>query len=212
MILIGQYDSPFVRRVAIALSLYDMTFEHRPWSVFGDTDQIAAYNPLKRVPTLVLDSGEVLIESGIILDALDDMAGPKRAMIPVSGATRRAVLKICALGAGLADKAVAMVYERVWHETASQAWIDRCVGQVGEVLNILDEERAKQGALWWFGDTLSHADIMVGCALRFIKEAHGEAFNMAQWPALAAHAIRCEDLEVFQAIQQPFVMTPPKKP
>ncbi|WP_371747445.1 glutathione S-transferase N-terminal domain-containing protein [Caballeronia sp. Sq4a] len=44
MILIGQYDSPYVRRVAIALTLYDMAFEHRPWSVFGDADKIAPFN------------------------------------------------------------------------------------------------------------------------------------------------------------------------
>jgi glutathione S-transferase len=210
MILIGQYDSPFVRRVAIALSLYEIAFEHRPWSVFGDAEQIVAYNPLKRVPTLVLDSGEVLVESAIILDALDEMAGPKRAMTPASGEARRAVLKICALGAGLADKAVALVYERALHETVSRTWIDRCEAQIGEVLTALDEDRAKHGSRWWFGDELSHADIMVGCALRFIEEAHGETFNMAQWPALTAHGIRCEDLEVFQAIQQPFKLTSPK--
>ena len=54
MILIGQFDSPFVRRVGVALTLYGMAFEHRPWSVFGDAEAIAAYNPLRRVPTLVL--------------------------------------------------------------------------------------------------------------------------------------------------------------
>ena len=62
MILIGQYDSPFVRRVAIAMRLYGMAFEHKPWSVFGDADKIAQYNPLMRVPTLVLNTGEALIE------------------------------------------------------------------------------------------------------------------------------------------------------
>jgi glutathione S-transferase len=55
MILIGQYDSPFNRRVAIALRLYGLPFEHPPWSTFGDVDKIAAFNPLRRVPTLVLD-------------------------------------------------------------------------------------------------------------------------------------------------------------
>ena len=60
LILIGQFDSPFVRRVAIALNLYGMAYEHRPWSVFGDADKIAPFNPLIRVPTLVLDSGDVL--------------------------------------------------------------------------------------------------------------------------------------------------------
>src|SRR5207342_3414895 len=111
MILIGQYDSPFVRRVAIALRLYGLPFEHRPWSTFGDGDKIAPYNPLRRVPTLVLDSGEALIESSAILDYLDDLVGPDRAMIAPRGEARRHALRICALATGLADKAVSLVYE-----------------------------------------------------------------------------------------------------
>src|SRR6478735_8183187 len=89
MFLIGQYDSPFVRRVAIALRLYGLPFEHRPWSTFGDADKIAPYNPLRRVPTLVLDSGEALIESTAILDYLDELVGPDKAMIAPRGARRR---------------------------------------------------------------------------------------------------------------------------
>ncbi|MFT5776854.1 glutathione S-transferase N-terminal domain-containing protein, partial [Hyphomonas sp.] len=72
MILVGMYDSPFVRRVGIALRLYGIAYEHRAWSVFGDAMKIMAYNPLVRVPTLVLDDGEALIDSAAILDALDD--------------------------------------------------------------------------------------------------------------------------------------------
>src|SRR5450631_4151679 len=106
MILIGQYDSPFVRRVAIALRLYGLHFEHRPWSTFGDADKIAPYNPLRRVPTLVLDDGEALIESTAILDFLDELVGSDRAMIAERGPERRHHLKICALGSGLGDKAV----------------------------------------------------------------------------------------------------------
>jgi glutathione S-transferase len=85
VILIGQYDSPFVRRVAIALRLYRQDYEHRPWSTFGNADRIAVVNPLRRVPTLVLDDGEVLIESGAILDYLDELAGPSKALIAESG-------------------------------------------------------------------------------------------------------------------------------
>src|SRR4051794_9416041 len=81
MILIGQFDSPFVRRVGIALRLYDLPFEHRPWSTFGDADKIAPYNPLRRVPTLVLDDGEGLIERTAILDYFDEKAGASPAMI-----------------------------------------------------------------------------------------------------------------------------------
>ena len=89
MILIGQYDSPFVRRVAIALRLYGIGFEQRPWSTFGDADKIAPYNPLRRVPTLVLDNGEAVIESTAILDHLDELVGPEAAMMAERGDLRR---------------------------------------------------------------------------------------------------------------------------
>ena len=72
-----------LRCVGIALRLYDLPFEHRPWSTFGDADKIAPYNPLHRVPTLLLDDGEVLIESTAILDHLDEKLGPSRAVGPV---------------------------------------------------------------------------------------------------------------------------------
>src|SRR5512143_707883 len=93
MFLIGQYDSPFVRRVAIAMRLYGLPFEHRPWSTFGDADKIAPFNPLRRVPTLVLDDGEALIESMAILDYLDELVGPSKAMIAESGPERRRGVK-----------------------------------------------------------------------------------------------------------------------
>src|SRR6186713_1272846 len=85
MILIGQYDSPFVRRVALALRFYGLPFEHRPWSTFDDADKLAPFNPLRRVPTLLLDGGEVLIESTAMLDYLDELVGPEKAMIAASG-------------------------------------------------------------------------------------------------------------------------------
>ena len=144
MILIGQYDSPFVRRVAIALRLYRIDYEHRPWSTFGDADRIAAFNPLRRVPTLVLDSGEVLIESGAILDHLDESVGPSRAMIADAGDPRRHALKVCALATGLADKAVSLTYERVLHQTTSDAWIARCRAQIADVLAVLETDRAER--------------------------------------------------------------------
>src|SRR5258708_13787676 len=126
MILIGQFDSPFVRRVGIALRFYDLPFEHRPWSTFGDAGKIAPYNPLRRVPTLVLDDGEVLIESAAILDHLDQTVGPSRAMIAKDGPRRREALKVCALATGLGDKAVSPVYERLLHQGKSQVGTARC--------------------------------------------------------------------------------------
>jgi len=208
VILIGQYDSPFVRRVAIALRLYGLAYEHRPWSTFGDADRIAPYNPLRRVPTLVLDDGEALIESGAILDSLDEIAGPEKAMIARSGTLRRQTLKVCALATGLGDKAVSLFYERLLHAQASDRWIDRCRTQIAGVLDVLDKDRAARASGWWFGEAITHADIAVGCVLRFVQEAHPGVFSAESWPALAAHARQCEALEAFQAVVQPFL--PPK--
>jgi glutathione S-transferase len=207
MFLIGQYDSPFVRRVALALRLYGLPFEHRPWSTFGDADKIAPYNPLRRVPTLVLDNGEVLIESTAILDYLDELVGAEKAMIADKGPERRQALKICALATGLADKAVSLVYERVLRKDQLKLWVERCEAQIGGVLAVLEKERAGVASPYWFGTRIGHADIMVACALRFTGEAHPQLFDAARYPALAAHAARCEALPPFQEIVQP--LAPP---
>ena len=205
MILIGQYDSPFVRRTAIALRLYDLPFEHRPWSTFSDAEKIAPYNPLRRVPTLILDDGEVLIESGAILDHLDEVVGPARAMIAGSGPARRHALKICALATGLADKAVSLVYERVLHRETSEVWMRRCQAQIAGVLDALESDRAARPTPFWFGAAIGHPDIAAACAIRFTREAHPAVFDAARWPRLAAHAGRCEALPPFQQIVQPFL-------
>ncbi|WP_372781530.1 glutathione S-transferase family protein [Phenylobacterium sp.] len=210
MILIGHYDSPFVRRVAIALRLYGLPYEHRAWSVFSQASEIAAYNPLKRVPTLVLDDGEVLIESAAILDWLDEVAGSGRALIAETGPERRHALKTCALASGLADKAVSLVYEKAVHGRETPLWVERCRSQIGGVLTALEADRAGQTTPWWFGAKISHADIAVGCVLRFLGEAHPDAFDGKDWPALAAHAAACEALPEFAAVVMPFFVAPPK--
>jgi glutathione S-transferase len=207
MILIGQYDSPFVRRVAIAMRLYGFAYEHRPWSTFGDADKLGVYNPLRRVPTLVLDDGEVLVESFAMLDYLDELAGPPKALIARGGEARRKALKICALATGLADKAVSLLYERILHKETSEVWVARCRVQVSGVLDTLDKDRAGRAAPYWFGDAINHADIAVTCALRFVREAHPSVFDDARYPALSAHAARCEALPPFQEIIQ--VLIPP---
>jgi glutathione S-transferase len=207
MILIGQYDSPFVRRVAIALRLYGMPFEHRPWSTFGEGDKIAPYNPLRRVPTLLLDNGEALIESTAILDYLDELVGPEKAVIAARGPERRHALKVCALATGLADKGVSLLYERVLRKDQSKIWVERCEAQTGAVLAVLEKERAAIASPYWFGARIGHADIAVACVLRFTGEAHPALFDAARYPALKAHAARCEALPPFQEIVQP--LSPP---
>jgi glutathione S-transferase len=206
MFLIGQYDSPFVRRTAIALRLYGLPFEHRPWSTFGDAEKIAPYNPLRRVPALVLESGEALIDSFAILDYLDELVGPDKAMLARSGPERWRQLRIGALATGLADKAVSLIYERVLRKDQLKLWVERCEAQIGGVLAVLEKERAAVTTPWWFGERIGHADIAVACALRFTGEAHPALFD-ARYPALQSHAAACEALPPFREIVQP--LAPP---
>ena len=208
MFLIGQYDSPFVRRTAIAMRLYGIKFDHKPWSTFGDADKIAPYNPLRRVPTLVLDDGEALIESHIILDYLDELVGEAKAMIAPHGPDRRRHLRICALATGLGDKSVSLVYESVLRKEQLKLWVERCEAQVSGALDVLERERATVTTPYFFGERIGHSDIAVACVLRFTTEAHPHLYNAERFPALAGHAVRCEALAPFKEIVQPLV--PPK--
>lgn len=205
MILIGQYDSPFVRRVGIALAIYELPFEHRPWSVFGDTEKIRALNPLGRVPTLVLDDGAVLVDSHSMIDHLDNLVSPDRAMFPRAEPLRRQAMRVAALAMGMGEKAVSTFYETRLHETASQMWLDRCRSQILSVMGALEAERAARSDPYWFGDRIGHADIAVAVVLRFVAEALPGVVSMADYPALSAHAQRLEILPVFKTISQPFI-------
>jgi glutathione S-transferase len=93
----------------------------------------------------------------------------------------------------------------VLHPTTSDQWVARCRTQIADVLTALETSRADRATPYWFGATIGHADIAVACALRFTREAHPGLFDEARWRALAAHAMRCEDLPEFRAISQPFL-------
>ncbi|MEN3794524.1 glutathione S-transferase family protein [Fulvimarina sp. MAC3] len=205
MILIGQYDSPFVRRVGIALTLYEMNFEHRPWSVFGDSEKIAEYNPLRRVPTLVLNDGTALLDSTTILLHLDEEVGSERALLPPRGKERRDQLRTCSLAHGLCEKLVALIYERVLHEVTSDIWVERCTRQIGEVLAVLEAEVAGLKREFVFGEKPGHADIAVAAAFRFLTDAHPSLRSAEPYNALSAHMARCEALPAFQTISQEFI-------
>src|ERR687897_3925329 len=104
MILVGQYDSPYVRRVATSLRVLGFAYEHDTRSVFADFDAMRQVNPLGRIPSLVLDDGEVLIDSPAILDWLDQTVRPERALLPPAGAERRRALRLIALPPGAIEK------------------------------------------------------------------------------------------------------------
>lgn len=204
MILIGQYDSPFVRRVGIALRLYGLPFEHRPWSVWSDADKIAPYNPLRRVPVLVLDDGLCLLESAAILDALDQQVSEAQRLVASTGAERARQLRVCALATGTADKAVSLFYEPLLRTQPSSEWIARCKAQIEATLDLLEQERSQVRAAFWLGERPGHADIALGCLLRFCRDVHPDLFDATRWPALTRHAQACETMPVFQEISQPF--------
>jgi glutathione S-transferase len=209
MFLIGQYDSPFVRRVAIAMRLYGLKFDHKPWSTFGDAEKIAPYNPLRRVPTLVLDDNEALIDSTAIIDYLDELAGPDKAMIAPHGIARRRHLRMIALATGLGDKSVSLVYEGALRKEKLGLWVDRCEAQIKGALDALEQERGAAKSAYLFGERIGHSDIAVACVLRFTVEAHSHLFTREAYPALAAHSAMCEALPVFKEIVQP--LSPPKR-
>jgi glutathione S-transferase len=204
MILIGQYDSPFVRRVAVAMQHYGLAYEHRPWSVWAQAEEVAKHNPLRRVPVLVMDDGEALIESAAILDTLDEIAPPDRVLLPRSGAARRTGLRLCALATGFADKGVSLLYEHVLRtdDRRSAVWVERCMGQIHATLDLLESERAAREGDYLLG-SLSHADIALACAIRFVREAHPQLWSAKARPRLTAHAERFEAMPIFQRVVQP---------
>src|SRR5579862_6204294 len=118
MILVGQYDSPYTRRVAVSLGLLGYTFEHDKRSVFGDFDSMRRTNPLGRVPSLILEDGRALIDSSAILDWLDHEVGPGRALLPTGGPARQQALQRIALATGTIDKLMAGAYERLVRPSA----------------------------------------------------------------------------------------------
>lgn len=97
MLLIGVNRLPYTRRVAITLRAYSIACEQRDLNGFGHREAVRAANPLGRIPALVLDSGETLIDSGAIIDHLDEAYGGDLPLTPRSGADRRAVLKVAAM-------------------------------------------------------------------------------------------------------------------
>ena len=119
---------------------------------------------------------------------------------PERGPERRKHLRVLALATGLGDKAVSLIYERVLRKEQSKVWVERCATQILGVLAVLEQERAAATTSYLFGDGIAHADIALACVLRFTREAHPQLFDASRYPALAAHADRCEALPPFMTV------------
>jgi glutathione S-transferase len=197
MILVGQYDSPVTRRVAVALHHYGMPFTRDTRSIFGDAEAISRISPLTRIPALILDDGEVLIDSAAILDHLDALAGPA-ALVPAAGPARRQVLQMTALAQGTLEKAISVVYERFFHSPAqvSQVWLNRCLGQARAGL---DELTRRLGSPFACGAGLSHADVMITTLIWYMQDRMDEVLSPVAHAPLIALAAQCETLPAFRA-------------
>jgi glutathione S-transferase len=192
MILVGQYDSPYARRVAISLKLLGFAYAHDTRSVFGDFDSMRQTNPLGRIPTLLLDDGRTLIDSAAILDWLDEAVGPARALLPPSGPARVEALQRIALATGAIDKIGAANYERLIRPSAYRwpDWIERCLTQFRgglEALNRLD----------WSG-SIDQAQITTGCMIFYVRVTDPAMMPKGRYPALDALAARLGAMPEFQ--------------
>lgn len=198
MILVGQYDSPYVRRVAITLHRYGLAFTRNPISVFTDARAMAGINPLVRIPSLVLDDGEVLIDSGAIIEYLDELAGPERALTPRQGAPRRRVLQLVAVATGAIDKAGAVVYERHFHAPGkvNEDWLARCRGQMIGGLRFLEAQLTRD---WLAEDRFTQADLTSAALLGYLRLRLPDVPLEQEFPRLAALSARCEAMPSFSA-------------
>jgi glutathione S-transferase len=207
MQLIGKLDSPFVRRVAISLRQLGLAFERANWSVGKDLDKIVPHNPLGQVPVLVLDDGEVLIESAMILDYLDQRVGPMRALVPAGGAQRRAALQLIALALGFAEKARAQLYEVLFRpaEKRHEPYRVRVRHQMIAAAESLDRACAARGPdHFLIGDELAQPDITATCMFTYACEVASLTVDEAPLPALRAFVARCEALPAFRETYRPF--------
>lgn len=218
MKLVGMFDSPFVRRVAVSLHRLGLPFEHLDWSVGADFQRICSINPLGRVPALVLDDGSVLVDSSSILDALDQLVGPQRALLPPSGIARRNALQLIALAMGAAESARDAVYEQFFRppELQHKPWIERRRGQLHAAVAELERMATARGlaADGFFGSAAStggspsgdpvpmQVDVTVTCIFTFLRESG--SIDIATTPALAALAARCEARDEFSRTYRPW--------
>jgi glutathione S-transferase len=203
MILIGMYDSPFVRRVAVSMRLLNVAFEHRNWSVGKDFELIRQFNPLGRVPCLVQVDGETLIESAAILDFLDERVEPSRALLPRSGDARREALQIIAVAIGAGEKGVTQVYESAFRppEKRYRPWLERCHTQMHAGLAELDRLCQVRGGPWMLGNQITQADITASCVYTFLSDALALNREGTVYPALGSVAAQCEAMSEFRSVK-----------
>ena len=194
MILVGRDLSPFVRRCAIVMNLLGLSYERKIVAAAQDEELIKRYNPLGRVPALIL-ADEVIIDSHAIIDYLLDTYDEAAALLSKSGDARHQILKTNALAVGTMEKAVASAYERTLRpkEFIYGPYLSKLNDQVAAGLEALEQICPPDG--WIGGATPNLADVSTVVAFDqvgiVLPELQGSAGN------LAALSLKSEGLSAF---------------
>ncbi len=169
MKLIGSLTSPFVRKVRVVLAEKKLDYKFEVEDVWAADTRIGEANPLGKVPCLVMEGGEAIFDSRVIVEYVDTLS-PVGKLIPLSGRERVEVKTWEALGDGLLDAAILARMEQTWNgrtaEQRSPAWIDRQLGKVHASLAAMSQGLGDRP--WCTGNHHTLADIAVGCALGYL--------------------------------------------
>jgi len=200
MQLIGMLDSPYVRRVAVSLSLLGLAFEHRPISVFRGFAAFAAINPVVKAPSLVCDDGEVLMDSTLILQYAQSIAAGRRSLMPSGLAPMQRALRLVGLALAACEKSVQIVYERDLRppDRRHEPWLERIRGQLGAAYFGLEAELHRQ-PLVATSEAITQAGVSVAVAWQFTQALLPGIVDAAAHPGLAAHSAAAEALPEFRA-------------
>ena len=186
MKLIGATSSPYVRKVRIVMAEKKLDYEFVREDVWAADTTIAQSNPLGKVPCLVMEGGEALFDSRVIVEYLDTLS-PVGKLIPVVGRERAEVKTWEALADGVLDAAILARLEANWagrkKAERSQAWIDRQLGKVQSSLKAMSQGLGDKP--FCAGIYLSLADIAVGCALGYLDFRFPDIDWRTPYPNLA---------------------------
>lgn len=185
MKLIGSLTSPYVRKVRIVLAEKKLDYQFVQEDVWG-SDAILASNPLGKVPCLVMEGGEAVFDSRVIVEYVDALS-PVGKLLPSAGRERAEVRTWEALADGVLDALILARLEQTWSGRAeterSQAWIDRQMVKVDASLKAMAKGLGDKP--WCCGGThLTLADIAVGCALAYTDFRFGHIDWRSQHPNL----------------------------
>lgn len=196
--LIGYMDSPFVRRVAISARYLGVPFAHEELSIFRNYDEFRDINPLVKVPTVVCEDGQVLVDSTLIIDYLEQMSG--KSLLPADHAARTSALRILGVALVAGEKAVQLIYETGHRPEQYQyaPWIDRVSQQLSGAVDLLEEAVGK-GEEWFVPGEIGQADITTAIIWRFIQNVEAERIVADRYPGLVAFSARAEALPHFIA-------------